>query len=84
MCLDVKDFPMFFRPGTGSSGALLGALGQASAWRHALRILRGPFMTITRIMGFYSGLMGFIVIQWDINGIYPLVICYIAIEHGHL
>ena len=21
--------------------------------------------------------------QWDINGIYPLVICYIAIEHGH-
>ena len=39
----------------------------------------------------YSGLMGFIVIQldciviqWDINGIYPLVICYIyiAIENG--
>ena len=26
----------------------------------------------------------FIVIQWDINGIYPLVICYIyiAIENG--
>ena len=24
----------------------------------------------------------FIGIQWDINGIYPLVICYIAIENG--
>ena len=22
------------------------------------------------------------MIQWDINGIYPLVICYIAIENG--
>jgi hypothetical protein len=30
------------------------------------------------MMGRYSDLMGFIVIQWDINGIYPLVICYIA------
>ena len=26
-------------------------------------------------MGEYSDLMGFIVVQWDINGIYPLVIC---------
>ena len=24
-------------------------------------------------MGFYSDFMGFIVIQWDIHGIYPLV-----------
>ena len=24
---------------------------------------------------FHSDLMGFIVIQWDINGIYPLVSC---------
>jgi hypothetical protein len=28
------------------------------------------------LMGFYGGLMGF-------NMIYPLVICYIAIENGH-
>ena len=28
----------------------------------------------------YGGLMGFIVIQWDINGIYPLVMTNIAIE----
>ena len=25
----------------------------------------------------------FIGIQWDMNGIYPPVICYIAIENGH-
>ena len=31
---------------------------------------------------FNSDLMGFIVIQWDIRGIYPLVICCIAIENG--
>jgi len=35
-------------------------------------------------MGFYSGLMGFIVIQWDINGIYPQVMTNIAIENGDL
>ena len=28
---------------------------------------------IWEIFGFYSGLMGFIVIYWDIHGIYPLV-----------
>ena len=34
-------------------------------------------------MGFYSDfLWDLIVIQWDIHGIYPLVICYIAIENG--
>ena len=27
--------------------------------------------------------MGFIVIQWDINGIYPLVNIEKAIENGH-
>ena len=35
------------------------------------------------LMGFYSDfLWDLIVIQWDIHGIYPLVICYIAIENG--
>ena len=36
------------------------------------------------LIGFYSdSYWDFIVIQWDIHGIYPLVICYIAIENGH-
>jgi hypothetical protein len=34
-------------------------------------------------MGLYRDLMGFIVNQWDINGIYPLVNIQIAIENGH-
>ena len=33
-------------------------------------------------MRVYGGLMGFIVIQWDINGIYPLVNIQKAIENG--
>ena len=43
----------------------------------------------TGLMGFSSDSMGyewdFIVIQWNMNGIYPLVICYIdiAIENGY-
>ena len=32
------------------------------------------------LLGFYSDSMGFIVIQWDLNGIYPLVNVYIAME----
>jgi hypothetical protein len=36
------------------------------------------------LMGFNRDLMGFIVIQWDINGIYPLVNIQKAIENGDL
>ena len=34
-------------------------------------------------MGFYGGLMGFYGGLMGFNMIYPLVICYIAIENGH-
>jgi hypothetical protein len=35
-------------------------------------------------MGFFMGFYGiFMVIQWDINGIYPPVNKHFAIEDGH-
>ena len=35
------------------------------------------------LMGFNRDLMGFIVNQWDIHGIYPLVNKQLAIENGY-
>ena len=32
-------------------------------------------------MGFSGDFMGFLVIQWDIHGIYPLVMTNVAIEN---
>ena len=44
------------------------------------------FKSLLKILGkwwFNGGLMGFNQQNGDFNGMYPLVICYIAMENGH-
>ena len=73
--------PLLFSPRAAHSGRLQhrsSVMGMNHG--HRITIWLGEYPLV---MGFIVIQWNFIVIQWDMNGIYPLVISYIAIENGH-
>ena len=62
----------------GYYSGLMGIYGDLMGFYSGLMGIYGD------LMGFYSDLLGFIVIQWDLNGIYPLVNVYITMQHHHV